>query len=142
MSGQMLTFQSQNGGETTVAHIKLYTYNILYQYSYLLILVTVDQWFTRGRHGRSGLPKLSHFSLFQAQEEVVLHLIYRIEIILQKTNTSLQNYKNGQNFSLLVIILFCKLYFVIYNYYLSIFLLLLYDIEPLFKDVDVILRNQ
>ena len=30
-----------------------------------------------GRHGRSYLPKLSHFSLFQAQGEVVLHKVYR-----------------------------------------------------------------
>ena len=33
-----------------------------------------------GRHGRSYLPKLSHFSLFQAQGEVVLHRIYRKNI--------------------------------------------------------------
>ena len=33
-----------------------------------------------GRRGRSYLPKLSHFSLFQAQGEVVLHRIYRKNI--------------------------------------------------------------
>ena len=41
----------------------------------------------RGRRGQSGLPKLSHFSHFQAQGEVVLHGIFR------KTVASLQNYR-------------------------------------------------
>ena len=34
----------------------------------------------RGKRGRSYLPKLSHFSLYQAQGEVVLHRIYRQNI--------------------------------------------------------------
>ena len=33
-----------------------------------------------GRSGRNYLPKLSHFSFFQAQWEVVLHSIYRKNI--------------------------------------------------------------
>ena len=33
-----------------------------------------------GRCGRSYLPKLSHFSLFQARGEVILHSIYRKNI--------------------------------------------------------------
>ena len=33
-----------------------------------------------GRRGRSCLPKLFHFSLFQAEGEVVLHRIYRKNI--------------------------------------------------------------
>ena len=34
----------------------------------------------RGRRGRNGLPKLSHFSLFQAKGEALLHRIYKKNI--------------------------------------------------------------
>ena len=52
--------------------------------------------YTRGRHGRSGLPKLLHFSLVQAQGEVVLHKIYRKSIFQHYHYSSLQkNYRKA-----------------------------------------------
>ena len=50
-----------------------------------------------GRHGRSYLPKLSHFSLFQARIEVVLHRINRKKI---SKDYHFSITENGQNFSL------------------------------------------
>ena len=48
----------------------------------------------RGRRGRSGLPNLSHFSLFQAQREFVLHRIYRKNI---PKSLPFKINENGQN---------------------------------------------
>ena len=46
----------------------------------------------RGRPGRSGHPKLSHFSLFSSSERSGFYIGY-IERIFHKTITSLQNYR-------------------------------------------------